>query len=163
MAQHIHKQICGVTKPMHVLLGGCLMSGAILLEAWPARDPGLGVRSYSVWQALASADFSLPWVTWGAFHLLFRTFGMKCTKMGWLLSTLPFLLAETRLEMSYMVQSLVFTSLSGDTLRQVGTGGAWLCVTGGRRWACNKVFGPNLTSEPARKAGVNRDGGVAGR
>lgn len=38
-----------------------------------------------------------------------------------------------------------------------------MCVTGGRRWACIKVLGPNLASEPARKAGVNRDGGVAGR
>ena len=53
---------------------------------------------------------------------------MKCTNMGWLLSTLPFPLAETWLETSYMVQSLVFTSLSGDTLRQVGTGGLGLHV-----------------------------------
>lgn len=37
--------------------------------------------------------------------------------MGWLLSTLPFPLAETPLETSYMVQSSVFISLSGDTLR----------------------------------------------
>ena len=43
------------------------------------------------------------------------------------------------------------------------TGGRWMCVTGGRRWACIKVLGPNLTSEPARKAGVKRDGGVAWR
>lgn len=85
--------------------------------AWPARNPRLGVHSYSVWPALASVDFSLPCVTQGAFHLLFRTFGMKCTNMGWLLSTLPFPLAETRLETSYMVQSSVFISLSGDTLR----------------------------------------------
>ena len=31
---------------------------------------------------------------------------MKCTNMRWLLSTLPFPLAETRPKMSYKVQSL---------------------------------------------------------
>lgn len=47
-----------------------------------------------------------PMCNLGAFHLLFRTAGMKCTNMRWLLSTLPFPLAETRPETSNKVQSL---------------------------------------------------------
>lgn len=99
-------RLCGITKPMLVLLGGRLLSGAILWEAWPALNPRCGVHPCSVLQALTSVDFSLPCVTWGAFHLLFRTAGMKCTNMHWLLSTLPFPLAETRPETSFKVQNL---------------------------------------------------------
>ena len=64
MAQHLCKQICGVTKPMLVLLGGHLLSGPLLWEALPALNPRHGVHPCSVSQALTSVDFSLPCVTW---------------------------------------------------------------------------------------------------
>lgn len=116
---------------MLVLLRGHLLSGAILWKARAALNPRRGVHSCAVWQALTSVDFSPPYVTWGAFRLLFRTAGMKCTNMRWLLSTLPFPLAEIRSKTSDKVQSLsdelqgaklgVHFSFWGQAQRQVGT------------------------------------------
>ena len=162
--QHICKQTCGITKHMHILLRGCVLSAATLMEACPALDPRLGFSSCSAWQAYGLCDFSLPCVTQGAFHLLFRTAGMKYRNTGWLSSTLPFPLTETCLGASYKAESLVSTFLYMDKLTDRWALVVHVCMLqGGRKWTCIKVGGPNLTSESPRKTGVNRDGCIVGR
>ena len=145
-------------------LGGACCRQLLLWKPALLWTPDLGLAPARHGKRMASAVFSLPRVTQGAFHLLFRTVGMKYRNTGWLPSTLPFPLTETSLGASYKAESLVSTFLYMDKLTDRCALVAHVSMLqGGRKWTCIKVVGPNLTSESPRKTGVNRDGGVVGR
>lgn len=145
-------------------LGGACCQQLLLWKPALLWTPDLGLAPARHGKCTASVDFSVPCVTQGAFHLLFRTAGMKYRNTGWLSSTLPFPLTETCLGASYKAESLESTFLYMDKLTDRWASVVHVCMLqGGRKWTCIKVVGPNLTSESPRKTGVNRDGCVVGR